>query len=45
MQTPSIIYMVEDKGPSFTKMSKDQYVKAGEMNYWMKQAGAEQGWA
>ena len=24
------VYMVEDKGPSFTKMSKDQYLEAGE---------------
>ena len=24
------IYIVEDKGPSFTKMTKDQYLKAGE---------------
>jgi hypothetical protein len=24
------VYMVEDKGPSFTKMTKDQYIKSGE---------------
>ena len=27
-----IIYMWEDKGSSFTKMTKEQYLKAGEMD-------------
>ena len=29
-ENTNFMYMVEDKGPSFTKMSKDQYIKAGE---------------
>ena len=30
MENEDLVYMVEDKGPSFTKMSKEQYFKAGE---------------
>ena len=29
-ENEDLVYMVEDKGPSFTKMSNEQYLKAGE---------------
>ena len=28
-ENESIVYMWEDKGPSFTKMTRDQYLEAG----------------
>jgi hypothetical protein len=30
IKNENIVYMWEDKGPSFVKMSKEQYIKAGE---------------